>query len=439
MKMFDAVKILLTKSNFLYPAALLGAGYWNYKNKRIKNNYFSFDSEEELKKVVNNAVRHIPFYKNLYTSPVVSMADFCNRIGFIDKDTVMNNWDSFLLPNFSENKIIMTTTGGTSGKPLKLILPKSRYIFELASMHSLWQNIGWHGQTRALIRNHHLAEKQIFKINPIQKEVIFDGFRTSQEYFYQIYNILKKYKIKYIHAYPSSAYQFANFLYKEKLNTNIIAGFLCGSEGFMPEHKALIQHKLELRVYHWYGHSEKLVLGGFCKNSELIHIEPTYGYCELVDEHGQAVNQIGQMGEIVGTTLHNPYMPLIRYRTGDFAEYAGNYCPHCKRHLLLLKNICGHREKNKIYKKDGSYITTTALNLHSDLYTKINGMQYFQKEKGKLVVKIIKSDDFTEEDASKFLHHLKISFGTGNEVEIRYVNQLEKLPNGKFQILMSEL
>jgi phenylacetate-CoA ligase len=436
--MFDTVKILSTKSNFLYPTALLGACYWYYKNRRIKNNYFSFDSEAELKNVVNNAIRHIPFYKNNYTTPVLSMEDFSRRIGFIDKATVMNNWKSFLRSGFPKNKVIMTTTGGTSGKPLKLILPKNRYIFELATMHSLWQHIGWHGQTRAVIRNHHLRTGQAFKINPVQKEVIFDGFRTTPAYYYQIYNTIKKYNIKYIHAYPSSAYQFANFLYNEKLNIDI-AGFLCGSEGFLPEQQALIQQVLGLRVYHWYGHSEKLVLGGYCKDSNLIHIEPTYGYCELIDEHGQAINTVGQIGEIVGTTLHNPYMPLIRYRTGDFAEYAGDYCPHCKRRLLLLKNICGHREKNKIYKKDGSYITTTALNLHSDLYTKINGMQYVQKEKGKLVVKIIKGDDFTDDIANKYLMHFQKSFGNENEVEIQYVHQLDKLPNGKFQILISEL
>jgi phenylacetate-CoA ligase len=436
--MFDTVKILLMKSNLLYPSALLGAGYRNYKNKRIKKSYFSFNFEEELKNVVNNAIRHIPFYKNAYTSPVVSMEDFNCRIGFIDKDAVMNNWESFLLPNFPAHKVVMTTTGGTSGKPLKLILPKNRYIFELATMHSLWQNISWHGQTRAVMRNHHLSEKQIFKINLLQKEVVFDGFRTSPAYYHQICNIIKGHKIKYIHAYPSTAYQFANFLYNEKLNIDI-AGFLCGSESFLPEQQVLIKQVLGLHTYHWYGHSEKLVLGGYCKNSNLIHIEPTYGYCELVDEHGQAVNTIGQMGEIVGTTLHNPYMPLIRYRTGDFAEYAGNYCPHCKRHMLLLKNICGHRERNKIYKKDGSYITTTALNLHSDLYTKISGMQYLQKEKGKLLVKIIKGNNFTDNDANQYLSHFQKSFGAENIVEIQYVGQLDKLPNGKFQILISEL
>jgi phenylacetate-CoA ligase len=416
----------------------LGAGYRNYKNKRIKNNYFSFDSEKELKTIVNNAIRYVPFYKNNYTAPVVSMEDFSHRIGFIDKATVMDHWGDFLLPNFPENKVVKTTTGGTSGKPLKLIIPKNRYIFELATMHSLWQNIGWHGQTRAVMRNHHLSKKQIFKINPVQKEIIFDGFRTTPEYYYRIYTVIKRYKIKYIHAYPSSACQFAHFLYQEKLNLDI-AGFLCGSEGFLPEQQALIQQMLGLHVYHWYGHSEKLVLGGYCKNSDLIHIEPTYGYCELIDEQGKTVNTIGQTGEIVGTTLHNPYMPLIRYRTGDFAEYAGDYCPHCKRHLLLLKNICGHREKNKIYKKDGSYITTTALNLHSDLYTKINGMQYFQREKGKLLVKIIKGAGFTDDIANKYLMHFRKSFGDENKVEIQYVSQLDKLPNGKFQILISEL
>jgi phenylacetate-CoA ligase len=66
-------------------------------------------------------------------------------------------------------------------------------------------------------------------------------------------------------------------------------------------------------------------------------------------------------------------------------------------------------------------------------------MQYLQKEKGKLLVKIIKGNNFTDDDANQYLRHFQKSFGAENEVEIQYVSQLDKLPNGKFQPLISEL
>jgi len=432
------IKIPITKLNIFYPT-ILGIGYLYYKYFRINKNYNFFNPEQELLKIVNNAINNIPYYQRLYKKPLFSIDEFNKKINFIDKDIVMDNWEEFILPGNYKNKVITGTTGGTSGRPMKFVLPKNRYIFELATMYTMWKNISWNGHIRAVIRNHRLKDGQSFTVNPLKKEIIFDGFRTSRKYYYKIYNTIKKHRIMFIHAYPSSAYQFSVFLYKEELDVDFIKAYLCGSEGVLPEQKELIENKLGIRVYNWYGHSEKLVLGGYCKWNDLFHMEPTYGFFELIDENGKPINEPGITGEIVGTTLHNKYMPLIRYRTGDYAEYAGNYCPQCGRHLPLLKKIYGRWDNNKIYRKDGTYITTTALNLHSDLYTKIFGLQYFQSKPGFLEVRVIKGDGFTDYDYRELLRHYEISFGDGNKVEIKFVDKLNKLPNGKFLNLISNI
>lgn len=437
--MFEKVKIKIIKGNILYPY-IIGIGYLNYRYNRIKRNYYRFDVEKEVVNFVNNVISSVPYYKKIYNNlKITSITDLSTKIGFIDKDIVMNNWEDFQLPGEYKNKIVSGFTGGTSGKPLKLTLPKKRFISELATMYTMWKNIGWHGQTRAVIRNLHLSENQVFKVNLLKKEVIFDGFRNSKEYYYQIFHILKRYNIHFIHAYPSSAYQFSIFLKKEKLDVSFIRGFLCGSEALLPEQKELIQNQLGIKIYHWYGHSEKLVLGGYCKHNQIIHIEPTYGYFELINENGEQINEIGKVGEIVGTTLNNPYMPFIRYRTGDYAEYAGDYCPECNRHLPLLKNLQGRWDRNKIFLKDGSFITTTALNLHSDLLSSIDGIQYIQNDIGKLVVLIIKNNNFSESDYQALINHYKTALGRSNELEIKFVESLQKLPNGKFVNLISKL
>jgi len=429
--MFSWIKIILTKLNFLYPS-LLGLGYLHYKMQKVLKNYYYYNTEAELLSTVNNSIRDIPYYREKYLTPISSLDEFKDRIKFIDKDIVMSNWGNFIIPSVNEKKIVIGTTGGTSGKPLKLILPQKRYVFELATMYTMWGNIGWHGQTRAVIRNQHLKGKQLFKINPIKKEIIFDGFRTSKEYYYAVYRLLKRNKIGYIHAYPSSAYQFSTFLYREKLDVSFLKAFLCGSETLLPEHKELIQNQLGVKIYHWYGHSEKLILGGYCANSDLIHIEPTYGYFELIDENGKPINGIGKTGEIVGTTLHNPYMPLIRYRTGDYAEYAGDYCKECKRHLPLIRNITGRWDINRIYLNDGTYVAITALNLHDDIYSCIEGMQYVQKEKGQLEILIIKGRGYNDLTELRFKEHFALSFKNKCDFVIEYVSALEKEPNGKF-------
>lgn len=415
----------------------LGYRFWFYKNVFLKKNYFHYSSENKLLEIVNNSIKKVPYYTNRYAGTIDSLADFEKHLSFIDKDEVMNHWKDFQNLETCSSKIIKGTTGGTSGKPLNLVIPKDRYVFELGTMYKMWEQFGWKGHTRAVIRNIKLKNEDTFKVDPLKKEIIFDGFRTSDEYYYRIYSILKKFNIGFIHAYPSSAYQFSLFLRNKKLDVSFIRAFFCGSEGILPEQKQLIQNELGIRLFHWYGHSEKLILGGYCSHNDLIHIEPTYGYFELIDEKGRIINEPGKIGEIVGSTFHNPYMPLIRYRTGDYAEYAGNYCKDCGRNLPLLKKVFGRWDKNKIYRSDNSYITSTALNLHSDIYNKINGLQYLQKRKGELEVRIIKGESFTNATYLELEKHYKDAFGHDNHIQIEFVTRLEKQANGKFLNLIS--
>jgi phenylacetate-CoA ligase len=432
--MLDLLKISFCNINIFYPS-VLGIGYLKYKKKRIQNNFNSFDSSSEVIRIVNEAIEKVPYYNKIYHKPIRNFPEFLEKISFIDKDIVMNNWEDFHNNDLNNSKVIFGTTGGTSGKQLKLILPKKRYIFELATMHTIWANVGWRGQTRGVLRNHHLEDSQTFKTNFIKNEIIFDGFRNDKIYYYEIYNLMKEHSIHYIHAYPSSAYQFSLFLKNENLDASFIKAFLCGSEGVMPEQKFLIENQLGIKMYSWYGHSEKLVLGGHCSKSDNFHIEPTYGYFELIDNNGDAISEPGKVGEIVGTTLHNPYMPLIRYRTGDFAEYVGDFCPHCKRYLPLIKNIQGRWDYNKIYFKDMSYTTITALNLHNSLYTHIEGLQYVQKDYGKLVIYIKKTPSYDNFIENQFKQHFDKSFGNNCDYIIEYVEQLYKESNGKFLLL----
>jgi phenylacetate-CoA ligase len=173
--------------------------------------------------------------------------------------------------------------------------------------------------------------------------------------------------------------------------------------------------------------------------SDHYHVEPTYGYFELIDEDGKVIREPGRFGEMVGTGFHNPGMSFIRYRTGDYAEYVGDCCPACGRKLTLLKNIRGRWNGDKLYNPDGTFVTTTALNLHSDLYSVIEGIQYIQEKKGEIKILIIKSPMYNENHEKKFYEHFRVKFKLGMVIKIEYVSKLRKLKNGKFMHIISSI
>lgn len=428
------LNLLLLKCN-IFGAYAYGPGYL----KALKS-INDTNPEKELLKMTNYAIRHVPYYRKRYGQLYInSIAEFEEKISIIDKAEVMEHWDEFVADNMDWDKCVKGTTGGTSGKPMKLLLPKNRYIHSLAFWHKELKWYGWNYDTRAVIRNHKLAAERDYMVNPILKEFIFDAFRVSADYAKIIWKTMHRYRIKYIHAYPSAAYQFLKYCINQNLDTSFIKVCFLTSEGVTTEQRYFIEKELHISIYASYGHSEKLIMAGSCPYSEYYHIESCYGYCELIDDNGKVINEANRQGELVGTTFINKYFPLIRYRTGDFSSYVDDYCSEHGREYGLLNHILGHRDKAIIYRKDGGYTSLTVLNLHSDIYEHIDGLQYIQERKGELTVLLIPNTKYTNADTLFLKSHFENALGSDAKVELRFVEKLIIEQNGKFLPLISRI
>lgn len=409
-----------------------GSLVYGRRYRHFKLHLNDADPEQLLLDTVNHAIQHVPYYRNRYGSiQIHNRKEFEDRIGFIDKDEVMAHWDSFLVDGIDWHKVSTGSTGGTSGKPLKLVSPNNRYSWELAYMHSQWEKTGWHYHTRGVIRNHNL-QGRTYAINPVTKEVIFDPHRMSGEYAQTIYNILKRFNISYLHAYPSNAYQFCNLCVKQGLALDFIHAIFCGSES-VTEVQRVFFAKQGIKILSFYGHSEKLILGSNDTTSYQMRMESNYGLCELIDKNGQPVKTSGEIGELTGTTFHNRHFPLIRYKTGDYATLA-KY-----DRFMVLEDIIGRWDKTLVYRMDGSTTSLTVLNLHNTIYEHIDGIQYIQEKVGYLKVLIIKNNLYTQSDEDFILRHLSEAMGSTDYVEIVYVERLIFQPNGKFLPLISKI
>lgn len=159
----------------------------------------------------------------------------------------------------------------------------------------------------------------------------------------------------------------------------------------------------------------------------------------MLDEHGSDVSEIGQVGEIVGSTLYNTGMPLLRYRTGDYARYAGDgRCQHCGHNGMSASHILGRWVGDRIYNGDGSYVTTTALNLHSELYGHIDGLQYVQEHPGELTVRVIPGEGYSDSVAARLRADVASKLHPATVVTVSSSEMLQRTNNGKFLLLVSK-
>ncbi|MEG2143954.1 MAG: hypothetical protein RRY40_01355, partial [Oscillospiraceae bacterium] len=80
-----------------------------------------------------------------------------------------------------------------------------------------------------------------------------------------------------------------------------------------------------------------------CRFHKELHLRMADLFFEIIDPISGSPLPIGDMGELVITTLRREAMPLIRYRTGDMAALH-NGCTGCKSEILTLKAVYGRCE-----------------------------------------------------------------------------------------------
>lgn len=113
-----------------------------------------------------------------------------------------------------------------------------------------------------------------------------------------------------------------------------------------------IETAWECRVFNHYGMTEMGYAGGVeCQAGDGYHFREADLYIEIIDPASGAPVRIGEMGEVVFTTLTRRGMPLIRYRTGDMARFLNEECP-CHTVLKRMEAVRGRIKKGIVLKNE---------------------------------------------------------------------------------------
>ncbi len=405
---------------------------WVPSYRSYYKNYNKTSPVPKLISLTQYAKKYVPFYRTNIKSPIKNLEDFEKNVPVIDKETVRSRFNEFKSEKFKLSKHDLVTTGGSTGIPSAFYLPKNRFIKELAFVHRAWSEIGYKGQVRGVIRNHKLPENQQFGIGILTKEIYFDAYRNTPEYYDFIHSFLIKHKIRFLHGYPQMIYNLIRYFHERKKSLDFIEGILLHSEMFMPFQRQLLVEKLGLRVLVVYGNSEKITMAVDKTGKGEYEIIENYGYFELIDEKGNVIKEPGKSGLIVGSTIDNKDFPLIRFNLGDIAEYK----EYGKKRVL--KNIYG-RSGQFLYNKDGSPVSLTSLNMHGHLLTWIEGLQYSQEKAGEFTVRYLSSKELPQEILDEMKAYFKKRFKPDTKIFFKRVEQLERLNNGKFSLLISKI
>ena len=123
-----------------------------------------------------------------------------------------------------------------------------------------------------------------------------------------------------------------------------------------------------------------------CEAGEGIHYWADLFYIEMIDPHTLQPVPVGEVGEMVVTSLCKEAVPLIRYRTHDLCRLIPEPCS-CGREIPRHGHIRGRSDDMVIFRGVNIYPGQIAdvLNLHSDVggeyhveLTRSEGLDYMK-------------------------------------------------------------
>ena len=427
-----------------------GPVYKYYYNLLKKSEYWDSNkiesyNLEQFNKILNIASENTTFYPKYFNGSwkAIDNLDEIKSIPLISKDNLKTHKNEFLNKSIASNKLLYTTTGGTSGQPIELFWVKGRErARELVFMTKMWERVGYDFLKKLVVlRGTVIDYKNVGKFesyDPIKNRLFLSTFHLAEENLSIYVERILKFDPDFIHTYPSAIILLAKYVKQNNIIFKKLKAIFCSSENFYPGQRELIEDAFKARIYSWYGHSEMGALAGECECSKNYHIFFEYGYFELIDEDGKVIEDAHRQGEIVVTSFEMTAMPLIRYKTGDFAEYVDGKCA-CGRSYKLITHVKGRWLQEQIVTKKGNKVSITSLNMHSAIFDHVQQYQFYQKKAGALVLRLIKKGSFTKDDEvaikKAFLQKLQDLV----DLEIVYVSDFQKTERGKHKFLIQEI
>jgi phenylacetate-CoA ligase len=396
----------------------------------------------QLRSLLAGAVRNVPYYRSRYAGlDVRNPWEALTEIEPIDKATIQADPQQFLDESVQPSSTYITSTGGTSGRPLKLVLDRSGFQIEWAYMVTQWKRVGYAPRRRrATFRGVPFREGRMFQQNPVFNELQLSPFTMHQGTLPQYAEQIKAYRPEFLYGYPSALSILARWVEAHpEAEFPPVRALLCGSENVPPGQREFLERVFGARFYSWYGMSEKVVLAGECEHSSEYHCFPQYGVTEILSSEGRLSSAVGAEGELVGTGFMNRAMPFIRYRTGDYAEVVAERCDQCGRAFALIGPVRGRWVQEMVVGRSGSRISLTALNMHGEVFRDVERFQFHQREIGRVTLRIVPAPGADEGTGPRILRALMGKTGGEIEWSVSTVGEIALSPRGKGVFLIQEL
>ncbi|MBP1745821.1 MAG: phenylacetate--CoA ligase family protein [Deltaproteobacteria bacterium] len=393
---------------------------------------------EQLKDLLIHAGKNVPYYRKVlgeygFKPEKLQGLDDLKTLPYIDKEIVRDNIREFLADNIPRRTLFRKTTSGSTGSPLAIYSNKETEEKHWATVVYSWSKVGYSPKSRAVD-----FCPSTRKVKRYGNQLILSRYYFDDEFLQgKFVALIRNFEPELIFGIPSALFLFSNFMKKKKMPPfNGIRACISESEPLYPWQKEPIEEIFNARTFQTYGMVEKAIYASQCIRSSRYHIYPQYGIPEMTPARDGIC-------EIVGTSFINYANPLIRYKTGDIGILNTQKCEGCNASHQSLDLIVG-RIGSLLVGKNGALYSPLAVGIDSNVFENVKQFQFFQDSPGKVTLRIVKKESFTDADTDRIRKKIITDIGlqrVNNDMEITIVfeKDIYKSPFGKYIMVQQML
>jgi phenylacetate-CoA ligase len=374
-----------------------------------------------LHSILRYATENVTFYKKF------KGFDSIKSFPVVNKNIIRDNYEAFQSPEFLDTEVVNLHTSGSTGAPFVVRQDKNNRNRVYAEMIYLWGKAGYQvGMKYVFFRISNPFNRLTSWMRNI---LVLDDRRQDEENFDRFRKIIKSdRKIRMLLGLPSTLENLVNYILacKDTLEKNNINTIICYGEALSKTTRKKLKKVFNCNIVSLYSNQENGMLALECVENKEFHVNSASYHVELLKMDIDESVSVVESGRIVVTDLFNHAMPLIRYDTGDIAEWKNT--AECGWNSQVFSSIQGQMI-DMIFDTKGNKISPHVISVLMGPFDKLLQYQFIQEGAKQYVLKLNGAEGYY--DDATFVDLFKDFLGLDAEVVIEHVNEIPVLGSGK--------
>lgn len=262
------------------------------------------------------------------------------------------------------------------------------------------------------------------------------AFDLSDAMLDRYLELIDRRKLRYIMGYAASLYMLAKRANQNRCSF-ALDGAVSWGDNMFPAYRQEIESQFRCRVTDTYGCSEGIQIAAQCGQPHGgYHIFAPHVAVELMNGGKRA--QVGESAEVIVTRLNPGAMPLIRYRIGDLARYAGEHQCACGCRWPMLSGIDG-RATDVVLTPRGNRLIVHFFTGIFEYARSIHSFQVIQERIDTITVKVVPNGTFDPVEWADLTRQIAEKGDPDLKIELELVQEIGLEKSNKRRFVISRL